>query len=95
MSDALGYAGKQVVITGKVELYQGSPQIKLTDPKQVRVLDGKPGEGDADDFSLELCGGEFGDFRGDARGGFGRDGSGPGYRPAWSWLLRRAPRPAR
>ena len=32
------YTGGMAVITGKVELYKGKPQIVITDPKQLSIL---------------------------------------------------------
>lgn len=32
-----GLAGKQVCVTGKIEMFRGKPQIVLTDPKQLAV----------------------------------------------------------
>jgi len=37
------YKNKSVVITGKVELYKGSPQIKLSGPDQVKIIGGGGG----------------------------------------------------
>lgn len=35
---AEAYEGKRLAVEGSISLYQGKPQIKLTDPKQVTVL---------------------------------------------------------
>ncbi len=35
---AEAYEGKRIAVEGSISLYQGKPQIKLTDPKQVTVL---------------------------------------------------------
>ncbi len=32
-----GLAGKQVCVTGKIEMFRGKPEIVLTDPKQLAV----------------------------------------------------------
>jgi hypothetical protein len=32
-----GLAGKQVCVTGKIEMFRGKPQIVLSDPKQLAV----------------------------------------------------------
>ncbi len=32
------YEGKRIAVEGAVSIYQGKPQIKLTDPKQVTIL---------------------------------------------------------
>ncbi len=51
------YQSKQVIITGKVELYKGSPQIKLTDPSQIRVLGERSSGGDSEKpFELKQVG---------------------------------------
>jgi hypothetical protein len=49
------YEGKRLAVEGAVSIYQGKPQIKLTDPKQVTILaadavfpppaEAKPGSG--------------------------------------------------
>ena len=55
------YRGKDIVVSGVVELYKGSPQIKLTSPSQVKVIGGgasvaKKSNGPPGDFKLTLVG---------------------------------------
>ena len=56
------YKDKDIVVKGVVELYKGSPQIKISNPEQVRVIGGSPaasgstGSPKAEKFELKKVG---------------------------------------